>query len=190
MARSLKPISIPSGITVSQANRSLVFQGRLGKLSVDMPPRTDARVTSDSIMVEGADEDASRFVGLARALIRNALHGVTEGYTKTLEIRGMGFRAQKTKDGKTQLLVGYSHPVNIEAPEGITIDLSTIPNPDDPKTQITEVTIKGTDRWAVGELASNIRRLRPPDPYHGKGIRYRGEYVRKKAGKRAVGGQQ
>jgi large subunit ribosomal protein L6 len=168
----------------------LVFKGKLDQLTMNIPPHVDVELADGSAQVTGRDEDSPRFVGLTRALVKNNIAGVSQGFMTVLEIRGMGFRAQKTKEGATQILVGYSHPVNYVPPKGITIDLNTVPDPDDPKTQITEVMIKGSDKRLVGEIAANLRRLRLPDPYHGKGIRYKGEYVRKKAGKRAIAVQQ
>jgi large subunit ribosomal protein L6 len=100
----------------------------------------------------------------------------------------MGYRVQKTKDG-IQVTCGYSHPVDIAPPAGITFDVNQVPNPEDTKEQMFEISIKGIDRQAVGEIAAEIRRIKPPDCYRGKGVRYRGEYVRKKAGKRAAGTQ-
>lgn len=189
MARLLKPIAVPKNATVKKTDNQLVFKGPVGELQLDIPPRVVVEIADGQITVAGKGEEPQAYVGLTRALIRNYIIGVTEGFTKTLEVRGMGFRAQKVKDG-IQFLVGYSHPVIYSPPTGTTIDLKTIPNPDDPKTQITEVIIKGPDKQLIGEIAANIRRYRLPDPYHGKGIRYKGEYVRKKAGKRAVATQQ
>ena len=116
------------------------------------------------------------------------LEGVTKGYEKILEVRGVGYKALKTKEG-VQLNIGFSHPVDIVPPKGLTFDVKTVPNPEDPKTIITEVIIKGIDKQLVGTTAAEIRRISPPDVYHGKGIRYSGEYVRKKAGKRAIAAQ-
>jgi large subunit ribosomal protein L6 len=189
MAKTLKPIPVPKDVTVSLAGPKITFKGKLDQLTMAIPPHVDVELTDGLFKVTGKHADAQKFVGLTRALITNHIKGVSEGFTRVLEIRGMGFRAQKAKDG-IQFLVGYSHPVVYTPPKGITMDLNTIPNPDDPKTQITEVIIKGADRHLVGEIAANIRRYRTPDPYHGKGIRYKGEYVRKKAGKRAVATQQ
>jgi large subunit ribosomal protein L6 len=190
MAKTLKPIPLPKEVSAKNENGKLTFKGKLDQLTIDIPPHVDVDISPTEITVTGRGAGVSNFVGLTRALIRNQIAGVSAGFTETLEIRGMGFRAQKTKEGATQILVGFSHPVNYVPPKGITIDLNTIPNPDDPKTQITEVIIKGANKQLVGEIAANLRRLRKPDPYHGKGIRYKGEYVRKKAGKRAVATQQ
>ena len=189
MAKTLKPIPIPKDVTVKLEGDKMTFKGKLDQLTLAIHPQTVATVADGQITVTGKDSESGNFVGLMRALIKNQLTGVSEGFTKVLEIRGMGFRAQKAKEG-IQILVGYSHPIIYVPPKGITIDLKTIPNPDDPKTQITEVIIKGADKFLVGEIAANLRRHRKPDPYHGKGIRYKGEYVRKKAGKRAVATQQ
>jgi large subunit ribosomal protein L6 len=186
MAKTLKPIPIPKEVTVSLADDRLTFKGKLDQLVMSFPPRVAIEVADAAVKVTGKGDDAQKFVGLTRALVKNCITGVSQGFTKVLEIRGMGYRAQKTKDGAVQFLLGFSHPIDLKPPKGITIDLNTIPNPDDPKTQITEVIIKGADRELIGEIAANIRRYRTPDPYHGKGVRYKGEYVRKKAGKRAV----
>jgi large subunit ribosomal protein L6 len=114
--------------------------------------------------------------------------GVTSGYEKFLQVRGMGYRAQKTKEG-VQIQCGYSHLVDIAAPEGITFEVNSLPNPDDTKQQMFEVSVKGNNRHDVGQVAARIRAIKPADPYKGKGIRYRDEFIRKKAGKRAVGTQ-
>jgi large subunit ribosomal protein L6 len=189
MAKTLKPIPIPEGVTAQIEDGRITFEGKLGQLTMAIPPKVDVEISDGQFTVTGKGEGSPPFVGLTRALVKNHIVGVAEGFTRILEVRGMGFRAQKTKEG-IQFLVGRSHPVMFLPPKGITIDLKTIPNPDDPKTQITEVIIKGADRQLVGEIAATLRRHRTPDPYHGKGIRYKGEYVRKKAGKRAVATQQ
>jgi large subunit ribosomal protein L6 len=189
MAKTLKPIPVPKNVTVTQSEGVMTFKGPLDQLQLTVPPHVTVATGDGQITVSGDSNEVRAYVGLARALITNNITGVTTGFRKVLEIRGMGFRAQKVKDG-IQFLVGYSHPIIFSPPKGITIDLNTIPNPDDPKTQITEVIIKGANKWLVGEIAANLRRHRKPDPYHGKGIRYKGEYVRKKAGKRAVATQQ
>jgi large subunit ribosomal protein L6 len=189
MAKTLKPIPIPKDVTVKLDGDKMTFKGKLDQLALDIHPRTAVEVTPEGVNVTARVPESKNFVGLMRALIKNQIVGVSQGYSKVLEIRGMGFRATKAKDG-IQILVGYSHPIVYVPPKGITVDLNTIPNPDDPKTQITEVIIKGANKFLVGEIAANLRRHRKPDPYHGKGIRYKGEYVRKKAGKRAVATQQ
>ena len=189
MAKTLKPIPIPKDVTVKPEGDKLTFKGKLDQLELNIHPQTEVKVADSQITVTAKVPDSANFVGLMRALIKNQITGVSVGFTEILEVRGMGFRAQKAKEG-IQILVGYSHPIIYVPPKGITIDLKTIPNPDDPKTQITEIIIKGASKFLVGEIAANLRRLRKPDPYHGKGIRYKGEYVRKKAGKRAVATQQ
>jgi large subunit ribosomal protein L6 len=189
MAKTLKPIPIPKDVTVKLEGEKMTFKGKLDQLSLDIHPKTGVTVADGHITVTGKDAISGNFVGLMRALIKNQLTGVSSGFTKVLEVRGMGYRATKAKEG-IQILVGYSHPIVYVPPKGITVDLNTIPNPDDPKTQITEIIIKGADKFLVGEIAANLRRHRKPDSYHGKGIRYKGEYVRKKAGKRAVATQQ
>ena len=119
----------------------------------------------------------------------NAFVGVTEGYQRVLELRGMGYKAQKTKEG-VQVTCGFSHPVDFRAPAGVTMDVSQVPDPDDTKLQMFEILVRGFDRHAVGQLAAVIHGAKPPDVYRGKGIRYKGEHVRKKQGKRAAGTQQ
>jgi large subunit ribosomal protein L6 len=189
MAKTLKPIPIPKDVTVKPEGENLTFKGKLDQLELKVNSQTEVKVADSQITVTGKGPESQKFVGLMRALIKNQITGVSQGFTKVLEVRGMGFRAQKAKEG-IQILVGYSHPIFYVPPKGITVALNTIPNPDDSKTQITEIIIKGADKFLVGEIAANLRRLRKPDPYHGKGIRYKGEYVRKKAGKRAVATQQ
>lgn len=190
MAKKYKPILIPKGVSVETKsdNTILVVKGPLGTLELNLHPLTAVEIKDNEISVLGKKNDATRFVGTMRALVKNLIIGVTQGYEKKLEIRGTGYRAQKTKDG-LQIFVGFSHPVDFPIPSGINVDLQQIPNPDDPKEQMTEITIKGIDKQLVGEIAAEIRAIKPPDVYRGKGIRYKGEYVRKKAGKRAVAAQ-
>ncbi|MCX7785629.1 MAG: 50S ribosomal protein L6 [candidate division WOR-3 bacterium] len=190
MAKKLKPIIIPKGVNVeTDSNNSLLrVKGPLGTLELNLHPLTIVEIKDNEISVLGKKSDVMRFIGTMRALIKNMIIGVTQGYEKKLEIRGTGYRAQKTKDG-LQIFVGFSHPVDFPIPKEISVDLQQIPNPEDPKEQMTEITIKGIDKQLVGEVAAEIRAIRPPDVYQGKGIRYKGEYVRKKAGKRAVAAQ-
>ncbi|MGH8951005.1 MAG: 50S ribosomal protein L6, partial [Acidimicrobiia bacterium] len=129
----------------------------------------------DGVITVGREDDtreARALHGLSRALLANMVEGVTEGFTKVLEIQGVGYRAS-LKGSNIELLVGFSHPVDVKAPKGITFD---VPEP-------TRILVSGIDKEQVGEVAANIRKVRPPEPYKGKGIRYAGEYVRRKAGK-------
>jgi|UniRef100_A0A7C6EE26 large subunit ribosomal protein L6 len=185
MAKTLKPIPIPKGVTVTFANSKFTVKGPLGSLELPVSPNIKITTNENQINVEKTDNVAPAIVGTTRALIRSMLEGVTKGYEKILEVRGVGYKAQKTKDG-VQLTLGFSHPVHIKPPPGITFEVKNVPNPEDPKTLITEIIIKGIDKQLVGTTAAQIRSISPPDVYHGKGIRYAGEYVRKKAGKRAA----
>jgi large subunit ribosomal protein L6 len=150
--------------------------GPLGELSQQVPTRMQIEQRDGEIVVtRPTDRGEDRALhGLTRTLIANMVEGVTKGFEKRLEIQGVGYRAT-LKGASLELAVGYSHPVTIEPPAGITFE---VPQP-------TQVIVKGFDKQAVGEIAAKIRKVRPPEPYKGKGIRYEGEYVRRKVGKRA-----
>jgi large subunit ribosomal protein L6 len=150
--------------------------GPLGELSQDVPARMQIEQKNGQILVSRPTErgDDRALHGLTRTLIANMVEGVTRGFEKNLEIQGVGYRAA-LRGSDLELNVGYSHPVVIKAPAGITFD---VPAP-------TQIVVKGTDKQAVGQIAADIRKTRPPEPYKGKGIRYQGEYVRRKVGKRA-----
>ena len=169
-----KPIAIPKGVEV-QIDGSLVrVKGPKGELSHEFRPEVSIRLEDGTAFVErGADTKMHRaFHGLSRALLANMVEGVTDGFRKSLDIVGVGYRAEKR--GNTLVLnVGYSHQVEYPEPEGITL---TAPSP-------TTVVVEGIDKQQVGQVAAEIRAVRPPEPYKGKGIRYQGEYVRRKAGK-------
>jgi large subunit ribosomal protein L6 len=174
-----QPIEIPSGVDVTVGEDALVtVKGPRGTLSQQLHP--DMRIVRDEgvIRVERpSDEAVHRSLhGLTRTLLANMIEGVTKGYEKRLAIVGVGYRAaMKGRDLEVQ--VGYSHPVLVEAPEGIEFET---PSP-------TSIVVRGNDKQQVGETAANIRKIRKPEPYKGKGIRYEDEYVRKKAGKAAKG---
>ena len=171
-----KPITIPSGVTVAVEGSTVKVKGPKGELSRTFEPSMKVRVEENEILVERpSDEKRERALhGLTRALLANMVTGVTEGFKKTLEIVGVGYRAEK-KGKNLVVSVGYSHPVNYPEPQGIT--LST-PAP-------TTIVIEGIDKQKVGQVAAELREFRPPEPYKGKGIRYQGEQVRRKAGKTA-----
>ncbi|HEX6064332.1 MAG TPA: 50S ribosomal protein L6 [Longimicrobiales bacterium] len=171
-----KPITIPSGVTVAVEGSTVKVKGPKGELSRTFEPSMKVRVEDNEILVERpSDEKRERALhGLTRALLANMVTGVTEGFKKTLEIVGVGYRAEK-KGKNLVVSVGYSHPVNYPEPQGIT--LST-PAP-------TTIVIEGIDKQKVGQVAAELREFRPPEPYKGKGIRYQGEQVRRKAGKTA-----
>lgn len=168
------PIEIPQGVEVSVDGQSITAKGPLGSETVSVRDEISLKVEDNKVIVSRInDERKTRALhGLSRTLVANAIKGVKEGFEKHLELQGVGFRAQM--QGSTlNLQLGFSHPVNIEPPEGIKISVD----------QNTKVIIKGSNKQTVGDVAAAIRAKRPPEVYKGKGIRYEGEYVRKKAGK-------
>ena len=171
-----QPIQLPDGVSVEAKPGEVVVKGPKGELTQIVS--TDMKVQQDdgAIVVERpTDRGEHRALhGLIRSLVANMVEGVTTGYTKTLEIQGVGYRAVM-KGSDLELALGYSHPVPIKAPQGIEFE---VPQP-------TRVIIKGNSKQQVGEIAAVIRKQRPPEPYKGKGIRYEGEYVARKVGKRA-----
>jgi large subunit ribosomal protein L6 len=175
-----QPIEIPSGVDVQIGDDSVVtVKGPRGTLSQRLHPEMKVVREDAAVRVERpSDEGFHRSLhGLTRTLIANMVEGVTKGYEKRLAIVGVGYRAaMKGKDLEVQ--VGYSHPVVVAAPEGIEFETPTV----------TSIVVRGNDKQQVGEVAANIRKIRKPEPYKGKGIRYENEYVRKKAGKAAKGG--
>jgi large subunit ribosomal protein L6 len=175
-----QPIEIPSGVDVDIAEDSLVtVKGPRGTLTQRVHPEMKVLREDGTVRVERpTDEGPHRSLhGLTRTLIANMVEGVTKGYEKRLAIVGVGYRAaMKGKDLEVQ--VGFSHPVNVPAPDGIEFET---PTP-------TSIVVRGNDKQQVGEVAANIRKIRKPEPYKGKGIRYENEFVRKKAGKAAKGG--
>ena len=171
-----KPIEVPEGVTVSVAPGRVTVNGPKGELEQAVSPAMKVEQTNGTLTVERpTDRGEHRALhGLTRSLIANMVEGVTNGFEKRLEIQGVGYRARL--QGKAlELALGYSHPVSIAAPEGSEFE---VPQP-------TEVVVRGIDKQQVGEIAAQIRKQRPPEPYKGKGIRYAGEYVRRKVGKRA-----
>ena len=171
-----KPIPVPSGVTVAISPEEVRVNGPRGELAERIHRDiTVAQEGEELVVTRPTDRGEHRAMhGLYRSLVANMVQGVTDGYTKTLEIQGVGYRAAlKGKD--LELALGYSHPVPIKAPDGIEFE---VPQP-------TRVIVKGISKQLVGEVAANIRKQRPPEPYKGKGIRYEGEYVARKVGKRA-----
>jgi len=175
-----QPIEIPGGVDVAVGEGNLVtVKGPRGELSRSMHANMRIVVDDGIARVERPDDDSFNrgLHGLTRTLLANMVEGVTKGFEKRLEIVGVGYRAaMKGKDIEVQ--AGYSHPVTVKAPEGIEFE---VPAP-------TQIVVRGNDKQAVGETAATIRKIRKPEPYKGKGIRYEGEYVRKKAGKAAKTG--
>jgi large subunit ribosomal protein L6 len=171
-----KPIPVPAGVTVAIEPESVRVNGPKGEL-VERIHRDITVEQNDDVLTVTRPTDRGEhraLHGLYRSLVANMVVGVTEGYAKTLEIQGVGYRAA-LKGRDLELALGYSHPVSIKAPDGIEFE---VPQP-------TRVIVKGIDKQLVGEIAANIRKQRPPEPYKGKGIRYEGEYVARKVGKRA-----
>jgi large subunit ribosomal protein L6 len=171
-----KPITVPEGVTVSVAPGRVTVNGPKGELAQEVSSRMEVVEDDGTLTVKRAtDRGPDRALhGLTRSLIANMVVGVTDGYEKQLEIQGVGYRA-KLQGKALELSVGFSHTVSIQAPDGIEFE---VPQP-------TQVIVRGIDKQLVGEIASRIRRVRPPEPYKGKGIRYAGEHVRRKVGKRA-----
>lgn len=174
----LKPITLPDGVSVRQDGANLLINGPKGELSSPVPPGISLVEEDGSVRFERADDNKQTraYHGLARALAANAVTGVHEGFERRLLIEGIGYRAKM--EGKSLVLqLGFSHPVNFPVPEGIEISVE----------DQTKVTVSGADKQLVGETAARIRRLRPPEPYKGKGVRYADEIVKKKVGKSGVG---
>jgi large subunit ribosomal protein L6 len=189
MAKSYRPLAVPDGVDIKVQPDHVTVKGKLGSLSVPVLAGLTVKIADKQVMVESGPGIARAHVGSLRAHLGNAFLGVTQGYHKVLELRGMGYKAQKTKEG-IQVTCGFSHPVDFPAPAGVTIDINQVPDPDDTKLQMFEIQVRGFDRHAVGQVAAVISGTKPPDVYRGKGIRYKGQHVRKKQGKRAAGTQQ
>ena len=170
------PISIPIEVTITLDNECINVKGPLGNQSLNLLDGIGINIEENTLyVIKNSDNDSKELRakhGLSRALIANMIVGVSKGFEKQLEIVGVGYRA--TQENKTVVFqLGYSHPINFDPPEGITIE---VPQP-------TKVFVKGVNKQEVGQVAANIRGLRPPEPYKGKGIRYKDEYIRRKAGK-------
>ncbi len=173
------PVPVPSGVSVTLDGRRMAAKGPHGELQLQVAPpiavRWRAPEDKTLVVTRPSDEKAHKALhGLMRSLIANVIQGVSEGFSKTLEIVGVGYRAD-AKDGGLHLRLGFSHPIDFPAPEGITFETPSQ----------TTIVVRGADKQQVGHVAAVIRAFRPPEPYKGKGIRYRGEQVRRKAGKTA-----
>jgi large subunit ribosomal protein L6 len=168
------PVDMPSGVDIKVDGTQVTVKGSKGELSRHFTDRVSFSIEDGVVTVDREDDtrESRALHGLSRALLANMVHGVTEGFTKVLEIQGVGYRAS-LKGSDLELLVGFSHPVDVKAPKGITFE---VPEP-------TRIVVSGIDKEQVGQVAADIRKVRPPEPYKGKGIRYAGEYVRRKAGK-------
>ncbi|CAI8285250.1 MAG: 50S ribosomal protein L6 [Cellulomonadaceae bacterium TMED98] len=168
------PITVPGGVTVSQEDRRVTVKGPKGELQLTIPDPIEIVIEDSTVTVSRPDDEReSRALhGLVRTLINNNITGVTEGFQKTLEVVGTGYRVA-AKGQSLEFALGYSHSITVDPPEGVTFSVEGN----------DKVTVSGIDKQAVGEAAANIRKLRKPEPYKGKGVRYEGEYVRRKAGK-------
>jgi large subunit ribosomal protein L6 len=171
-----RPIEVPSGVNIAISPGRVQVNGPLGELSQTVPQRMKIEQDDATLVVTRPTErgEDRALHGLTRSLVANMVEGVTKGFEKRLVIQGVGYRAA-LRGTDLELSVGYSHPVTMKPPQGITFDV-----PD-----ATTVIVKGIDKQVVGEIAAQVRKVRPPEPYKGKGIRYEGEYVRRKVGKRA-----
>ncbi len=179
-----QPISVPSGVTIAIEPERVTVNGPKGELTerihrditVERAPRQDGVDGEELLVTRPTDRGEHRSLhGLTRTLVANMVEGVTAGYTKKLEIVGVGYRAIPRGPGQLELALGFSHPVFVDAPEGITFE---VPQP-------TRIAVRGIDKELVGQVAANIRKIRKPEPYKGKGVRYAGERVIRKAGKAA-----
>ena len=171
------PIPLPEGVDVSVADGRITVRGPRGTLEQTLPPDMAIHQDDGTLRVERPDDEREHRAlhGLTRSLVNNMVVGVSDGFVKELEIVGVGYRATAQGPNRIELALGFSHPVVVEAPEGITFE---VPAP-------TRISVRGIDKQAVGQVAAEIRSLRKPEPYKGKGVRYAGEIVRRKAGKAA-----
>lgn len=169
------PIPVPGGVDVTIAHGHVTVKGPKGSLGRDLPASITVRQEGDTVLVERPDDERENRAlhGLVRSLVNNMVVGVTQGFTKELEIVGVGYRATAKGPAALTLALGFSHPVNVNAPDGITFQ---VPAPN-------RIIVEGIDKEKVGQVAANIRAWRKPEPYKGKGVRYAGEHVQRKAGK-------
>ena len=168
-------ITVPEGVTVENVDNVVTVKGPKGTLSQVMLKDITMKQEENTVILERKNENAKAMHGTMNALIQNMIIGVTKGYEKGLEILGVGYRFN-VQGKKLVISAGYSHPVEVEIPEGLTVEANGN----------TEITVKGIDKTLVGEFAANIRKVRQPEPYKGKGIRYKDEHVRRKEGKKAA----
>ena len=171
------PIAVPSGVDVAVEGRTVVVTGAKGTLTKELPGEITVRSDDGSLLVERPDDTArsKALHGLTRSLVQNMVTGVSQGFTKELRIQGVGYRVAESTPASLELALGFSHTVKIAAPEGVEFEVP----------QRTQILVKGIDKQLVGQVAADIRKWRPPEPYKGKGIRYIDERVKRKAGKAA-----
>lgn len=166
-----QPITLPSGVEITNDNRILTVKGPKGELTVQLPTGIELTKSDQEVTLTRESDEQRAIHGTVRALVANAVTGVSEGWTKNLEIVGSGYRAA-VNGGELDMAMGFSHPVKFQIPEGLTVQVVK-----------NSISVSGIDRQAVGQFAAIIRAVRKPEPYKGKGIRYEGEHVRRKAGK-------
>ncbi len=177
-----KPVPVPTGVTANVEGQTITAKGPKGQLSVVLVDHVAAEIGDDGVSVQPRDEskEARAMWGMSRTLVQNIVTGVTDGFEKRLEITGVGYRAQKVGE-KLQLNLGYSHPIEIDPPTGIAFEVETP----------TRLAVTGIDKELVGHVAAKVRGMRKPEPYKGKGVRYAGEVIRRKAGKAGkIGGKK
>lgn len=176
-----RPVVLPKGVTVNLSGSRIEVQGPKGKLSFDMPPSVSCKKDGETLLIESSatGRDAPRLQGLARALLQSRVKGAAEGYERRLELVGTGYRCE-VKGQSVTLTLGFSHPTQVTLPPGIS---GSVP----PDSKGTMLILQSADKAALGQIAATIRGLRPPEPYGGKGVRYSGETIRRKAGKAAKG---
>lgn len=174
-----QPVAIPVGVQITVKENVITVKGPKGTLTLNVHPRMKIKIEGSNVAVErGGEEKLDRSLhGLTRTLLANTVEGVLKGFSKKLDIQGVGYRVQM-KGKNLELTLGFSHPVNFSAPDGITFEID--------KEKKNIITVSGIDKCLVGQVAANLRALRKPEPYKGKGIRYLGEVVRRKAGKAAT----
>lgn len=168
-------LAVPSGVEVLISGAAVTVKGPKGTLQRELPVGVSARRDENNVLVErdNDERDSRARHGLARTLVSNMIIGVTQGYTKELDIQGVGYRAEAQGPNKLKLALGFSHPIIYTAPDGVTFEV----------TAQTKIVVRGNDKEVVGQVAANIRSMRKPEPYKGKGVRYLNERVRRKAGK-------
>lgn len=189
MARaSSKPIPLPEKVSMVKMDGGYLIKGPLGEVKVVEVPYITAKLEDNKIVFEVKKAKNSKaFLGTLRSLILNGIQGVTKGFEKILQLRGKGFKVEK-KGNELIFALGFTHPVIYPLPKEIAVEIIPTKSKED-KEIIAEIAVKGVDKQLVGQVAANIRKLKPPEPYKGKGIRYKDEYVRKKLGKRLVTGE-
>lgn len=174
-----KPIPMPAGVKVKMGEGEMLVEGPKGKLAVPVPPGISIENNAGTLEVKRESDQQAALHGLTRALLSNAVTGVSTGFTRELDIVGIGYRAE-TKDNVVTFTLGYSHPIEVMLPAGVQCKID----------KQTHLVLSGHDKQVLGQIAANIRMLRPPEPYKQKGVRYTGEAVRKKVGKAGAGGKK